>query len=92
MSVLERIVPDGEQSSREAEWAPGGVFSELGPYRWVAWFVIIEVGLLLSGIVLGELNADLIGGLFAAVAVILAVGAVAGVAVMGLYRIVWIVR
>lgn len=87
MGALERIVSGNATADQEEEWAPGGVFSDLGAYRWVAWFVVLEVALLVSGIVLDfGLGADIIGGLFAAFAALLAIGAVAGVAVMGLYR------
>jgi hypothetical protein len=93
MSTLERIVSDDKTADQEEEWAPGGVFSELGAYRWVAWFVVLEVVLLVSGIVLDlSLDADIVGGLFAAFAVLLAIGAIAGVAMMGLYRAVSSVR
>ena len=87
MGALERIVSGDATADQEEEWAPGGVFSELGAYRWVAWFIVLELVLLVSGIILDiGLGADIIGGLFAAFAVLLAIGAVAGIAMMGLYR------
>ena len=87
MGALERIVSGETTAEQEEEWAPGGVFSELGAYRWVAWFVVLEVALLVSGIVIDfGLGADVVGGLFAAFAVLLAIGAIAGIGMIGLYR------
>jgi hypothetical protein len=90
MGASSGVATDGGVIADEDSPITGGVFSGLGPYRWVAWFVVVEAFLLVVAVSVDQiLGAPILGGLIASFTVLIAITGGLGVVALILYRLVF---